>query len=104
MGAILLITSIIFSIITNVFVKLSHGFKNKTATVLAFLFFAFCIFFLTLSVQYIEIGIAYAIWCGIVLTGITLIGVIFFNESKNMVKLISIFIILIGVIILQLQS
>ncbi|WP_040983660.1 DMT family transporter [Oceanobacillus jeddahense] len=104
MGAILLTISILFSIIANVFVKQSQGFKNKTSTVLAFLFFAFCIFFLTLSVQYMEIGIAYAIWCGVVLTAITLIGIIFFQESKNKVKLISIFITLIGVILLQLQS
>ncbi|MBY7142019.1 QacE family quaternary ammonium compound efflux SMR transporter [Virgibacillus sp. NKC19-3] len=104
MGSLLLTVSVIFSIIANIFAKLSRGFKNKGLSILSFLFFGLCIYFLTLSVQYIEVGIVYAVWSGAAIAATAIMGIVFFKETANKVKLLSILVILIGVIILQLSS
>lgn len=103
MGVMLLIISVVFSIIANIFVKLSRGFENKLSSILAFLFFGICIYFLTMSVQFIEVGVAYAIWSGVSIAAISIVGIIFFQESTDKIKLASIFIIMAGVLTLQLQ-
>lgn len=104
MGFLFLTISLVFSIISNVFVKLSHGFKNSGMSILAFSFFGICIYFLTMSVQFLEVGIAYAIWSGVSIMTVSIIGITFFQESKSKIKGMSIVITIAGVLILQLQQ
>ncbi|MCF8010408.1 MAG: hypothetical protein K9L17_01645 [Clostridiales bacterium] len=67
----------------------------------SFFAYDFCIFFLSATVQYLEIGIVYAVWSGATISITTFTGIIFFNESKTVQKLCSIFLVTIGVILLH---
>lgn len=104
MGYILLFITVTFGVVGNIFIKLSNGFKRKLATILVFVFYALCTYFLTLTVKYLEIGIVYAIWSGMGIAIVSIIGIVFFNESKSIKKYISIGLIILGVILLRISS
>lgn len=97
---IFLILALAFSIIGSIAVKLSAGFTRKIPGIASFVLFGLCIYFLTLSVQSIEIGLAYAIWSGGSIAGTTIAGLILFNEKATRRKFLSIALIIIGVVIL----
>ncbi len=97
---IYLILALLFSILGSIAVKQSAGFKRKLPGISAFFLFGLCIYFLTLSVQTIEIGLAYAIWSGGSIAGTTVAGILLFNEKTTKRKMISITLIMIGVVLL----
>ncbi|MFJ7186901.1 DMT family transporter [Lysinibacillus xylanilyticus] len=49
------------------------------------------------SFNYLQLSIAYVVWVGIGTVGAVLVNIIFFDESKNMTRIISILAIIIGV-------
>ncbi|KYD23921.1 hypothetical protein B4113_3286 [Geobacillus sp. B4113_201601] len=55
-----------------------------------------------IALKGIDVSVAYAIWSGLGITFISLIGVIFFNEEFNIVKGLGIFMIIIGVLLLRI--
>ncbi|WP_273834324.1 DMT family transporter [Guptibacillus sedimenti] len=95
-----LILALTFSIIGSIAVKYSAGFTKKIPGVAAFFLFGLCIYFLTLSVQSIEIGLAYAIWSGGSIAGTTIAGLLLFNEKATRRKFISIALIMVAVVLL----
>ncbi|PTL39052.1 DMT family transporter [Alkalicoccus saliphilus] len=101
MGTLYLVVSLVFAILGNVAVKLSRGFEKKIASVLAFALFSICFYLLTMSLQYIDISVAYATWAGVSIAATTIIGILLFNERADMKKNLSILLILAGVVLLQ---
>ncbi|WP_312126775.1 DMT family transporter [Lysinibacillus boronitolerans] len=49
------------------------------------------------SFNYLQLSIAYVVWVGIGTVGAVLVNIIFFGESKNLSRIISILAIIIGV-------
>jgi small multidrug resistance pump len=69
-----------------------------------FVLYGLCFTFLTLSFKKIDVSIAYAVWSGLGTALIASIGIAWFEESANPVKLISILLILAGVLGLKLGT
>jgi multidrug transporter EmrE-like cation transporter len=88
MGYLLLFITVLLGVIGNINVKLSEGFTRKLPTVLVFVFYALCTYFLTLTVQYLEVGVVYAVWSGVGIAIVAIIGTFFFNESKSLLKFV----------------
>ncbi|MFS0788351.1 multidrug efflux SMR transporter [Shouchella sp. 1P09AA] len=104
MGYIFLGTAILFSVIGNLFMKLSRGFKEKAATVLAVLSYIVVTVALTFSIQYMEVGVAYAVWSGTTILLVALIGILFLKESRGWLKYASLLLISLGVVLLQIAN
>ncbi|MEV4615433.1 multidrug efflux SMR transporter [Kitasatospora sp. NPDC049258] len=84
--------------------KLSHGFTKLWPTV-AFCAFALGSFgLLTLSLKYLPVGSAYAVWTGIGAAGTAVYGMVFLDESSSTLKLISISLVIAGVVGLQISG
>lgn len=64
----------------------------------------FCISLLLLNyaMNFISMGTAYAVWTGIGVVGGTIVGMVFYGESKDWKRILFIFIILIATIGLKL--
>lgn len=60
--------------------------------------------FLSLALTEIPMSTAYAVWTGIGTLGSTIIGILFFQESKNAIRIICIIGIILTVIALKLIS
>lgn len=98
-----LLLAIIFEVFGTSSMKISEGLTKLLPSLFIFLCYILSLIFLTLSLKKLEISLVYAIWSGIGTAMIAGIGVIFFKESINMVKIISIGLIIIGVIGLNFQ-
>lgn len=61
-------------------------------------------YFLFLAQKSIPIGTAYAVWTGIGATGTFLIGILFFHDSANVWRMLSVFLIITGIVGLKLTS
>lgn len=64
--------------------------------------FAFGFLFLSLAMQAIPLGTAYAIWTGLGATGAVLIGIFFFKESSSWIRVLCLFFIITGAVGLKI--
>lgn len=49
------------------------------------------------SFHYLQVSVAYAVWIGVGTAAAVLVNMIFFNESKNFGRVMSLIVIIIGV-------
>lgn len=96
--------AILFEVAGTISMKLSQGFSKLFPSILMFIFYLGSFSFLTLSLKNLDVSVAYAIWSGVGIVILTLIGVFFFQESFSMVKVFSISLILIGVVALNMAN
>jgi quaternary ammonium compound-resistance protein SugE len=62
------------------------------------------VYFLALAVRTIPIGTGYAVWTGIGAVGVAILGMILFQESRDLLRLGSIALIVLGIAGLKLSS
>lgn len=58
--------------------------------------------FLYMAQKHIPVGTAYAIWTGIGASCTFIIGILFFNDALNLVRVLAVLLIITGVIMLKL--
>jgi small multidrug resistance pump len=102
MAWVYLVLAIVFEVSGTTSMKLSRGFAETGPTIAIFVFYGVSIFFLTLAVARIEIGIAYAVWSALGTALVATIGILWFHESATSWKLACLALIVIGVAGLRL--
>ncbi|NDJ26817.1 QacE family quaternary ammonium compound efflux SMR transporter [Campylobacter sp. MIT 12-8780] len=91
--------------ILGVIAMKKHIQSGKKIYFLAIVILFMCSFgFLSLAMREISAGTAYAIWTGIGAGGGVIVGVLFFKESKNALKLVFVGLILLCSVGLKLVS
>lgn len=94
----------LLEIVWAVGLKYTEGFTKlwpSAGTVLAMIA---SFFFLSLALKTLPIGTAYAIWTGIGAVGTAIIGLIFFGESRETLRILCILLIVAGIVGLKLTS
>ena len=104
MSWFLLVTAILFEVSGTTCMKLSYGFTRRVPTILMFVFYGLGFVPLNLALRRIDISVAYAIWSGVGTAVITTIGILWFKEPANALKLISIALIVIGLVGLNISG
>ena len=61
-------------------------------------------YFLSLVLQSIPIGVAYALWAGLGIVLITLVGAVVFGQKMDLAAILGIALIISGVVVLRLFS
>ncbi|WP_409370500.1 DMT family transporter [Lysinibacillus sp. 38-6] len=84
--------------------KQTAGFKRLLPTFGVIIGYGFAFYFLSLTLQSLQIGTAYAIWAGLGTALTTVVGVIFYKEYFNVKKFVGIVLIIGGVVILNLAG
>ena len=97
-----LLLAILFEVAGTTSMKLSNGFTNLTPSIFIFVFYGIAFVFLTLTLKRLDVSFAYAVWSGLGTLLIALIGVFYFNEPMNIIKGLSLALIIVGVIGLKL--
>lgn len=82
----------------------SEGFTDLVWSSVAIVFFLFTLFFLSVALKKIDVGIGYAVWAGIGAVGAALLGPVFFDESLTPVKAFWLLVIIGGVVWLKLAD
>jgi small multidrug resistance pump len=84
--------------------KASEGFSKPIPSLIVILGYSAAFFCLSLTLRTIPVGIAYAIWSGVGVALITLIGWLLFKQALDLPAVIGISLIVIGVVILNVYS
>jgi len=95
----------IFSeVLATSFLKSSEGFTKLWPSVIVFAGYMLAFYFLSLTLETIPIGVAYAIWSGVGVASITLVSVIAFDQKIDFSAILGIGLIIVGVIVLRVFS
>lgn len=82
----------------------SQGFTNLAWSLIALVFFLCTLFFLSVALKKVDVGIGYAVWAGIGSVGAALLGPVFFDEVLTPEKAFWLAVIIAGVIWLKLAD
>ena len=82
----------------------SQGFTKLTWSLVALVFFLCTLFFLSVALKRIDVGIGYAVWAGIGAVGSAVLGPVFFEETFTAAKAIWLTVIIAGVVWLKLAD
>jgi small multidrug resistance pump len=99
-----LIIAITGEVIGTSALKASEGFTVLAPSLVTATGFAVSFYFLALTLQTIPIGIAYAIWSGVGIVMISMIGYFRFGQTLDLPALIGIGLIIAGVIVINSLS
>jgi len=96
--------AILFEIAGTTFLKMSNGLNRLWPTVGLAISYAICFFCLSQALKKLDVSVAYAIWSGVGTALVAVIGFIYFRESLNLLKVLSIALIIVGVVGLNLAK
>ena len=99
-----LILAIVSEVIATSALKAAEGFTRLGPSLIVIVGYASAFYFLSLTLRTIPLGIAYAIWSGVGVALITLIGWVVYQQTLDMAALIGIGLIISGVVVLNLFS
>lgn len=91
-------------IIATTALKASDGFTRLWPAVLAAAGYVIAFYFLALTLRSIPVGVAYAIWSGVGVVAIAIIGYVRFHQALDVAGMIGIALIIAGVLVLNLFS
>lgn len=104
MAWIYLIIASVFEISWAVGLKYSEGLTKPVPTVYTVIAMLLSFVFLSQATKHLPIGLAYAIWTGIGAAGTAIYGIFFFGESREVLKILSLVMVVAGVIGLKFTS
>jgi quaternary ammonium compound-resistance protein SugE len=84
--------------------KYTEGFSRPLPTVLTVGAMVVSVAMLGWSLKTLPVGTAYAVWTGIGAVGTALLGMLLFNESREVARLVCIGLIVAGILGLKLAS
>ena len=94
----------VLEVVWAIGLKYTEGFTRLWPSVGTLVAMAASIGFLAQALKSIPLGTGYAVWTGIGAVGTAIFGIVLFGESRNLLRLTSIIVIVIGIIGLRLTS
>lgn len=95
--------SIIFDILAATLFKVHHLSRFRVYLG-ALLCYGLSIVPFALAVRRIDLGLAYAVWSALAILGVTVVGVLYFQESVTPLKILSLGLIIAGIALLSLSG
>ncbi len=84
--------------------KQSDGLTKPAPTIVFFISLAISMFLLAQALKSLPVGTAYAVWTGIGAAGTAIVGMIWLGESREVLKLVSLVMLIGGIVGLRLTS
>lgn len=84
--------------------KSSEGFSKLVPSAIVLVGYGVAFYFLSLTLRAIPVGIAYAVWSGVGIVLITVVGWAFFGQKMDAPALIGMALIIAGVVIMNVFS
>ena len=94
----------LFEIAWVVALKYSLGFTKLIPSVMMMIALGISMGLLSYAVKTLPLGTAYAVWTGIGAVGAAVLGIFLFDESREMIRLFFIFLIVAGIVGLKIVS
>lgn len=99
-----LMVAIVFEVIGTSALKATAGFTRLLPSLIVVVGYGIAFYFLALALKTIPVGVAYAVWSGVGVALITLIGWLVFKQRLDGPALAGIFLIVAGVVVIRFYS
>ncbi|MCP8894083.1 EamA family transporter [Shinella daejeonensis] len=100
----ILIVAIVFEVLGTSAMQAAQHFTRLVPTITMIVCYGVAFFFLSWSLRYVPVGIAYAIWSGLGIVLISLVGVFVFGQKLDLAAMLGLGLIIAGVLVLNLFS
>lgn len=104
MAYIYLFVAIVAEVLGTSALKASQEFTRFWPSLAVVVGYALTFYMLTLVLRTIPVGIAYALWAGLGIVLVTLIGVVVFGEKLDLPAVLGLAMIIAGVVVIQVFS
>lgn len=104
MNYVYLAGAIAFEVVATSFLRSSDGMTRLWPTVLSLAGYGIAFYFLSLTLRSVPIGVAYAIWSGVGIILIAVIGTMAFRQALDVAAILGIALIVAGVLVISLLS
>ncbi len=104
MPYVFLFLAIISEVIGTTALNASQQFTRLTPSLITVAGYGLAFYFFSFSLRAIPVGVAYAIWGGVGIVLVTLIGFFYFKQRLDVPALAGIALIVLGVLVMQLFS
>jgi len=102
--AIIFFFAVLSEVTATTALKFSEGFTKLIPSVIVVVGYGASFYLLSLSLKVMPIGMAYALWSGIGIVLTVIAGIIIWRESMDWARGIGIFLIIVGILIINLFS
>lgn len=104
MAFVYLILAVLAEVVATSALKSSAGFTRLAPSAVVVVGYGLAFYLLSLVLRTLPVGVAYAIWAGLGIVLVTLVGVVAFGERPDMPAVLGILLIVAGVVLLQMFS
>ena len=101
---LLLTLGIVMEVSSVTCMKLSEGFSRWIPSVLTFVFMGISLAVFIFVLKRFDLSFAYAIWAGLGIAIVSIIGILYFKEPVTVLKIASIALVAIGVVGLNISA
>ena len=101
---LLLLAAIVSEVIATSALKSSEGFSRFLPSVIVVVGYGIAFYCLALTLRVIPMGVVYAVWSGIGIVLITLVGWLLFGQKLDFPTLLGIVLIAAGVVVMYVFS
>lgn len=84
--------------------KYSDGFSKPLPSFLTVVAMGFSLWLLAVAMRTIPVGTAYAVWTGIGAVGVAVLGMVLLGESREVLRILCLFLIIAGIVGLKVVS
>lgn len=99
-----LVVAILFEVLGTSAMQAAQHFTRLGPTLMMVVCYAIAFYFLSWSLRYVPVGIAYAIWSGLGIVLISLVGYFAFGQKLDLAAMIGLGLIIAGVVVLNVFS
>jgi len=99
-----LVVAILFEVLGTSAMQAAQHFTRLGPTLMMVVCYAIAFYFLSWSLRYVPVGIAYAIWSGLGIVLISLVGYLAFGQKLDLAAMIGLGLIIAGVVVLNVFS
>ncbi|MDP0498277.1 MAG: multidrug efflux SMR transporter [Verrucomicrobiota bacterium JB024] len=103
-GYLYLIVAVAAEVIATSALKMTHQFTRLVPSVVVVLGYAVAFYCLSQVLKTIPVGLAYAIWSGLGIVLVTVVGTVLFKQIPDLAAIIGMVLIVAGVVVINVFS
>lgn len=85
-------------------IKKTNGFSKLGPSTLVICAYSLCYFALTRAMSTIPVGVAYSLWCGFGIVGVTIFSMILYKQKPDLPAILAMVLIISGGVIINVFS
>ena len=101
---IYLLIAILFEVVGTSMLQASAQFTKLLPSVGVVIGYAGAFYFMSLTLRFMPVGIVYALWSGIGIVLITIVGYFLYKQNVDLAAIIGISLIIAGIVVIQIFS